>query len=49
MRLAPIEKPPGLLLRIAYWLSRRQLGGVMSPLKVIYARAPSLSWTSRSR
>jgi len=46
MRLAPIEKPRGLLLRIAYGLSRRQLGGVMSPLKVIYARAPKLTWTS---
>jgi AhpD family alkylhydroperoxidase len=46
MRLAPIDEPRGLLLRFAYWLSRRQLGGVMSPLKVIYARAPSLAWTS---
>jgi len=46
MRLEPIEKPRGLLLRIAYWLSRRQLGGVMSPLKVIYARVPRLSWAS---
>ena len=41
MRLEPIEKPRGLLMRIAYWLSRRQLGRVMSPLKVIYARAPA--------
>ena len=48
MRLEPIEKPRGLLMRIAYWLSRRQLGGVMSPLKVIYARAPKLAWTERS-
>lgn len=46
MRLEPIDKPPGLLLRLAYWLSRRQLGGVMSPLKVIYARAPKLTWSS---
>jgi AhpD family alkylhydroperoxidase len=46
MRLAPIERPRSLKLRIAYWLSRRQLGGVMSPLKVIYARAPHLSGTS---
>ncbi len=46
MRLVPIERPSNLLLRIAYWLSRRQLGGVMSPLKVIYARAPHLAGTS---
>jgi AhpD family alkylhydroperoxidase len=46
MRLEPIEKPRGLLMRIAYWLSRRQFGGVMSPLEVIYARVPKLAWTS---
>jgi AhpD family alkylhydroperoxidase len=46
MRLAPIDEPRGLLMRLAYWLSRRQLGGVMSPLKVIYARAPALAWSS---
>ena len=48
MRLAPIERPGSLRLRIAYWLSRRQLGGVMSPLKVIYARAPHLTGTRMS-
>lgn len=46
MRLEPIDEPRGLLMRLAYKLSRRQLGGVMSPLKVIYARAPKLAWTS---
>jgi AhpD family alkylhydroperoxidase len=44
MRLEPIEQPRGLLLRIAYWLSRRQLGRVMSSLTVIYARAPAVAW-----
>jgi AhpD family alkylhydroperoxidase len=43
MRLEPIDRPRGLLLRIAYWLSRRQLGRVMSPLEVVYARAPALA------
>jgi alkylhydroperoxidase family enzyme len=42
MRLAPIERPGNLLIRLGYWLSRRQLGAVMSPLRVIYARAPRL-------
>ncbi len=42
MRLDPIEKPTNPLLRIAYLLSRRQLGRVITPLKVIYARAPRL-------
>ena len=46
MRLEPIEKPKGMVLRIAHWMSRRNLGAVMSPLKVIYARAPHLAMLS---
>lgn len=42
MRLDPIEEPKNPLMRIAYFLSRRQLGRVITPLKVIYARAPRL-------
>ncbi len=42
MRLQPIEEPRGLIMRVAYWMSRRQLGAVMSPLKVLYARSPKL-------
>lgn len=42
MRLQPIENPPGLFLKVAYWFTRRQYGKVMSPLKVIYARKPQL-------
>jgi len=37
---APIEKPSGLLMRLAYYLSRRQFGKVITPLKVQYARLP---------
>lgn len=43
MRLEPIEKPKSPLLKLAYWMSRRQLGKVMSPLKVVYARSPKLA------
>jgi AhpD family alkylhydroperoxidase len=43
MRLEPLEKPPNLMMRVAYWMSRRQLGAVMSPLKVVYARQPKLA------
>ncbi len=46
MRLSPIEKPKSLLMRIAYWLSRRQLGEVIAPMKVVYARAPRIARTS---
>jgi alkylhydroperoxidase family enzyme len=42
MRLAAIEKPPTLLARLAYWLCERQLGRVMTPMKVVYARMPAL-------
>ena len=38
--LAPIEKPAGLMMKLAYALSRRQFGKVLTPLKVVYARLP---------
>lgn len=41
--LPPIERPRGLLMRIAYAVSRRQYGVVLSALKVIYARKPPLA------
>lgn len=40
MRLEPIEKPKGLMMRIAYWMTRRQFGKVMTPMKVVVARMP---------
>jgi AhpD family alkylhydroperoxidase len=43
MRIEPIENPGSPLLKLAYWMSRRQLGRVMTPLKVIYARSPKLA------
>lgn len=39
-KLAPIEKPSGLIMKIIYWLSRKQFGKVMTPMKVIFARLP---------
>jgi len=42
MRLEPIERPSSLLVRLAFLVSKRQLGAVMTPMKVIYARAPRL-------
>ncbi len=46
MKLAPIERPDSWLVRIAYWMARRQFGAVPSAFKVIYARAPKLSFSS---
>src|SRR5262245_22438282 len=40
MRLKPIDKPKGLMMRIAYWMTRRQFGKVMTPMKVVMARMP---------
>lgn len=47
MRLAPIETPPTFMARIAYWATKRQLGKVIMPMKVINARMPKsfkLAW-----
>jgi alkylhydroperoxidase family enzyme len=38
--LRPIEKPRGLFMKLAYFLSRRQFGKVVTPLKVHSARLP---------
>ena len=38
--LPPIEKPQGLLMKIAYHFTRRQFGKVLTPLKVHSARLP---------
>jgi len=38
--LAPIERPRSLMLRLAYWVSRRQYGKVVTPLKVVMPRMP---------
>jgi len=46
MRLKPIENPRSLLAKIAYWMSKRQFGKVLMPLKVVYARNPGLMWAS---
>jgi alkylhydroperoxidase family enzyme len=39
--LAPIERPPGLILKIVFFFVRRQLGKVVMPLKVFAARMPA--------
>jgi alkylhydroperoxidase family enzyme len=39
--LAPIESPPGLILKIVFFFVRRQFGKVMAPLTVFAARMPA--------
>jgi AhpD family alkylhydroperoxidase len=41
-RLAPIDRPPTLLIRLLAWALRSKLGKVMMPLRVIYNRMPRL-------
>jgi alkylhydroperoxidase family enzyme len=38
--LPPIEKPEGLIMKLAYYFTRRQFGKVLTPLKVHSARLP---------
>jgi alkylhydroperoxidase family enzyme len=38
--LAPIEKPHGLLTKLAYAGTRRQFGKVLTPVKIVYSRMP---------
>jgi alkylhydroperoxidase family enzyme len=39
--LAPIERPSGLGMKLAYAMTRRQFGKVLTPLKVAYSRLPT--------
>lgn len=38
--LPPIEKPKGLMMKLAYYFTRRKFGRVLTPLKVHSARLP---------
>ncbi len=38
--LPPIERPHGLMVKLAYFFTRRQFGKVLTPLKVHSARMP---------
>ncbi|GMU93749.1 MAG: putative transposase fusion protein [Candidatus Hydrogenedentota bacterium] len=48
MRLSPIEKPASLTMRIAYRLTKRRFGKVITPLKVVYARMPKSLKSARA-
>jgi alkylhydroperoxidase family enzyme len=39
--LPPIEKPNGLMMKLAYYFTRQQFGKVLTPLKVHSARLPA--------
>lgn len=39
--LPPIEKPKGLVMKLAYYFTRRKFGKVLSPLGIQFARLPA--------
>lgn len=39
--LPPIEKPEGLVKKLAYYFTRKQFGKVLTPVKVFSARMPA--------
>jgi alkylhydroperoxidase family enzyme len=39
--LPPIEKPSGLMMKLAYFFTRKQFGKVLTPVKVFAARMPA--------
>lgn len=41
-RLEPIEEPDTWRMKLVYWLAERRIGKVITPLKVINARIPSI-------
>lgn len=42
MRLQPIDRPKGWMMRLAFWISRRSFGMVMTPMRVVYTRVPKM-------
>jgi len=47
MRLDAIEKPKNLMLKMGYKMMQKQFGKVLTPLKIIYARKPSLMFIAQ--
>ncbi len=39
-RLKPIDNPTGIKLKLAYWFTKKKLGKVITPVKVVQARMP---------
>jgi AhpD family alkylhydroperoxidase len=48
MRVPPVPNPRSPLVRLAYWMTRRQYGKVPEAFQVIYGNAPSLARASWS-
>jgi len=46
MRVPPVTKPRSWIVRVAYWMTRRQFGRTPTPFQTIYGNAPHLSLPS---
>ena len=46
-RITAIEQPTNLFVRIGFMLMKKQLGKVITPAKVVYARYPQLMFLAR--
>lgn len=40
-RIVPIEHPNSIKLKLAYWLTKKKIGKVITPMKVVQARMPN--------
>lgn len=39
-RIEPIERPRSIKLKLAYWFTKKKIGKVITPLKVVQSRMP---------
>jgi alkylhydroperoxidase family enzyme len=39
-RISPIENPRSIKLKLAYWFTKKKMGKVITPIKVVQARMP---------
>jgi AhpD family alkylhydroperoxidase len=39
-RIGPIENPKSIKLKLAYWLTKKKVGKIITPVKVVQARMP---------
>lgn len=47
MRLATIEKPKNLMLKMGFRMMQKKFGKVLTPLKIIYTRKPSFMFIAQ--
>src|SRR3954468_24046343 len=46
-RIAPIEEPKGIMMRLGFFLFKRMFGKVITPAKTIYNRVPGIMFVAK--